>query len=189
MAPLNPEHLFEQARKLTEPDAGRPRQADLRRAISAAYYGLFHAAVTAAADLVVGANNRSTNRYELVYRSADHKSLRGLCEDVSKQTMPAKFKPYVPQGGFGFDLKAFATAVVDLQEKRHAPWGPSFLLPALMHDPCALAQRDPRRWPARNRRPVGRHRNLEIIDASDLLDRCYLRRCPKCPRERREHAR
>jgi hypothetical protein len=120
VAPLNPEHLFEQALKLTDPDAGRPRQADLRRAISTAYYGLFHAAVTAAADLVVGANNRSTSRYELVYRSADHKSLRSLCEDVSKQTMPAKFKPYAPPSGFGFDLKAFATAVVDLQEKRHA---------------------------------------------------------------------
>jgi hypothetical protein len=81
---------------------------------------LFHAAVTAAADLVVGANNRSTSRYKLVYRSPDHKSLRSMCEGVAKQTMPARFAPYVPPGGFGSDLKAFATAFVDLQEKRHA---------------------------------------------------------------------
>jgi hypothetical protein len=42
--------------------------------------------------------------------------------------------------------------------------------PLLMHDPRALAQRDPRPWPARNRRPVGRLRNLEVIDASDVLN-------------------
>jgi hypothetical protein len=34
VAPLNPEHLFEQALKLTEPGTERLRQADLRRAIS-----------------------------------------------------------------------------------------------------------------------------------------------------------
>jgi hypothetical protein len=64
--PLDPEHLFEQALKLTDPAADR--QADFRRAISAAYYGLFHAVLSAAADLFIGAGNRSTGRYELVYR-------------------------------------------------------------------------------------------------------------------------
>jgi hypothetical protein len=34
----------------------------------------------------------------------------------------------------------------------------------------ALAQRDPRRWPARDRRPVGRLGHLEVIDASDVLN-------------------
>src|SRR5215216_7618181 len=44
VAILNPEHLFDQAEKLIlSPPAGRPRQVDIRRAISAAYYGVFHA--------------------------------------------------------------------------------------------------------------------------------------------------
>ena len=42
--------------------------------------------------------------------------------------------------------------------------------PAFHHYPRALAQRDPRPWPARNRCPVGRLRNLEVIDASDVLE-------------------
>jgi hypothetical protein len=42
--------------------------------------------------------------------------------------------------------------------------------PSLHQHPRALAQRDPRRWPARNRCPVGRFRDLEIIDASDVLE-------------------
>jgi hypothetical protein len=39
LAILNPEHLFEQAEKLViPPPAGPPRQVDIRRAVSAAYY-------------------------------------------------------------------------------------------------------------------------------------------------------
>jgi hypothetical protein len=49
MPPLDPEELLEQARRL----AAEPTQADLRRAISAAYYGLFHFFLTAAADMIV----------------------------------------------------------------------------------------------------------------------------------------
>jgi hypothetical protein len=74
---MNPEHLFEQADKLIQaPAAGRPRQVDLRRGVSAAYYALFHAILAAAADLVVGTTNQSTVLYELVYRSIDHRALR-----------------------------------------------------------------------------------------------------------------
>jgi hypothetical protein len=58
MAIFNSDHLFEQADKLIVSQAGRPRQADIRRAISAAYYGLFHAIVAKAVDQFVGATNR-----------------------------------------------------------------------------------------------------------------------------------
>jgi len=43
-------------------------------------------------------------------------------------------------------------------------------LPALVHHPDALPQRDPRRWPAGDRRPIGRLRDLEVIDASDVFE-------------------
>ena len=142
MAPLNPEHLFEQALELTESAAGRPRQADLRRAISTAYYGLFHAALTAAADLFVGAANRSTGRYELVYRSVDHKWLRTLCDEATKQPVSAKLAPYVSPGGFCADLKRFATAVIDLQEQRNtADYDPSlYVTRSEAHTKVAAAQ-------------------------------------------------
>ena len=120
MAVLNPDHLFEQAdRLIAPPGGGAPRQVDLRRAISNAYYGLFHAVVTEAADDFVGSTHRQTTRYALVYRSVDHKSLRRLCEDVVKKDLPRRYSTYGPTGGFGPDLIAFSTALVDLQEKRH----------------------------------------------------------------------
>jgi hypothetical protein len=120
LATLNPEHLFDQADALAaRQKVGRPRQVDIRRSISASYYGLFHAVLTAAADLVIGQYNRSEPRYGLVYRSIDHKWLREFCRDVLRQTLPDRYRQYSPQAGFSADLKAFATAVVELQEKRH----------------------------------------------------------------------
>jgi uncharacterized protein (UPF0332 family) len=120
VAILNPDHLFEQAERLITIAAGPPRQVDIRRAISAAYYATFHATITAAVDQFIGITNRDTSRYGLVYRSVSHAWLRDLCKEVQKPTPSNKFKPYVPNNGFGNNINAFAAAVAELQEKRHA---------------------------------------------------------------------
>jgi len=93
VAILNPDHLFEQAEKLVAAQVGRPRQADIRRAISAAYYGIFHAVITKAVDQFVGVTNRDESRYGLAYRSIDHRWLRELCDEVQKPTLRSKFSP------------------------------------------------------------------------------------------------
>jgi hypothetical protein len=116
VAILEPEHLFQQAYRLVTSQPGRPRQADMRRAISAAYYGLFHAIMTAATDQFVGKKNRDRVHYGLVYRSVDHSRLRELCNQVRSRS--DRIKPYAPSGGFDPEIHAFAAATVDLQEKR-----------------------------------------------------------------------
>lgn len=119
MPVLNPGHLLEQADRLVAPPGGgAPRQADLRRAISCAYYAVFHAILTEAADDFVGRTRRDTPRYALVYRSIDHRRLKSLCEDIQKERLPNKYSNYPPTGGFGAELQKLAIAVVDLQEKR-----------------------------------------------------------------------
>jgi hypothetical protein len=120
VALLNPNHLFEQANKLIAIQVGPPRQVDVRRAISVAYYATFHATITAAADQFIGVTNRDTSRYGLVYRSVSHAWLRDLCKEVQKPTLSNKFRPHAPISGFGPNITAFAAAVVDLQEKRHS---------------------------------------------------------------------
>jgi hypothetical protein len=55
-ASSDPEELLNQAQQL----AGQPTQADLRRAVSSA---LFHFLLTAAADMIVGADKRHTLNY------------------------------------------------------------------------------------------------------------------------------
>lgn len=120
MPVLNPDHLLEQADRLLAPSGGgAPRQVDLRRAISNAYYAVFHAVVTEAADDLVGKSHRHTPRYALVYRSVAHRSLAELCKDIAKTKLPGKYSIHEPAGGFGPDLQSFAATVIQLQEKRH----------------------------------------------------------------------
>lgn len=120
MAILNPDHLFEQAEKLISPPAGRPRQVDVRRAISAAYYAIFHATITAAIDQFIGVTNRDQSRYGLAYRSVNHAWLRDLCKELQKSTLSNRFKSYSPVQGFDPNITEFAAVVVELQEKRHS---------------------------------------------------------------------
>jgi hypothetical protein len=117
LPPPDPEHLFQQANDLASKPSGR--DADLRRAISTAYYGLFHFALTATADLVVGIGNRSTERYKLVYRSIDHSRLRAVCQQCMppKPGKPQQPLPAMPPGGPGL-LAKFAAIAINLQEQR-----------------------------------------------------------------------
>jgi uncharacterized protein (UPF0332 family) len=119
--PPDPEELLQQADVL----AGKAgaNQADLRRAISAAYYAIFHFSLTAAADMVWGAASRSTPGYTLVYRSVDHKALRSLCEKLSG-TNPQDVA-IIPSSGFG-RVADFARVTANMQRQRHlADYDPS----------------------------------------------------------------
>jgi hypothetical protein len=121
VAILNPQHLLEQAERLVEPPpAGPPRQVDIRRAISSAYYAVFHAALAAAADEFIGATVRSDARYGLVYRSVDHKALAEVCTEIGRPRPSPRYVRYSPEQGFGEDIQVFASIVLDLQGKRHA---------------------------------------------------------------------
>jgi hypothetical protein len=131
VAVLNPDDLFDQAEWLLT----RPNEVDVRRAVSAAYYGLFHAVLTAAADQAVGEDFRTLRIYGFVYRSISHASLRDLCGAIKR--VPDKYKPHVPHGGFDNHLREFATALIQLYEKRQiADYDP--VAPVLRSDAVAL---------------------------------------------------
>jgi len=120
MTVLSPDHLLQQAERLAaRPPAGVSRQVDLRRAISSAYYGLFHFTLTCLADEFVGVMQRATSRYALVYRSVDHRVLKDLCLEIQRPTPSRKFVPYFPAGGFGPELGSFAASAFELYEKRN----------------------------------------------------------------------
>jgi hypothetical protein len=117
VSPPRFEDLFKQADALV----AQGRQADLRRAISAAYYGLFHFVLTEAADMVVGNADQSSARYSLVYRSVDHKRLLQL----SAQLTNPQNLPLVPPGGLGA-VADFARIAGNLHELRNrADYDPS----------------------------------------------------------------
>ncbi|MBC7586543.1 MULTISPECIES: hypothetical protein [unclassified Tardiphaga] len=115
MAIINPWQLFDQADRLIAEAGGQ--QVDLRRAVSAAYYGLFHSATIAASDFIVSKSRRNHREWSLVSRSIDHKDLRELCKALDQP--PGKYRPFIPAMGFSAELKDYARAVVELQQKRH----------------------------------------------------------------------
>ena len=80
---MDPGHLLDQAdRLLASPPSGRPRQADINRAISAAYYAAFHYLLRKAADRFAGWSS-GWPLYARVYRSIDHGAVRRSCESVA----------------------------------------------------------------------------------------------------------
>jgi len=110
--------LLEQAQHLATREAGRPRQASLRRAVSAAYYSLFHLIVDdATRQLITIARFRSA-----VARSIDHRNVRKAASGLlaaagnpqPSQRIVTHLKPPVSRG-----LCDFCSAFIDLQDRRH----------------------------------------------------------------------
>ena len=133
------------ARKLANASPKKPRQADLRRAISTAYYALFHALAKDAADMLVGVGpNRPDKAWTQAYRSLQHGDAKAACEAVRNLNFPNT-------------IKSCADAFVALQQKRHeADYDPDIrVLRANALDSIQLAEdaiRHLKSWSRRDRR-------------------------------------
>ena len=88
---------------------GRPRRADLNRAISSIYYALFHTLAANGADLLVGHTRgiRSEPAWRQAYRSLEHGKARQQCE---RKKHIAKFPGAVED---------FASLFSQIQRLRH----------------------------------------------------------------------
>lgn len=109
-----PEELLDTAGYLLRRNQNRPTQADLRRAISTAYYALFH-------FLIREACARLTTRPELRTQSArafNHRDMKMTCQAVQKSQPPA-YLGLVLGSPVTDDLKLIAEAFVLLQTTRH----------------------------------------------------------------------
>lgn len=131
MAILIPSHLLEQAERLLESRLGGRsptlvRQVDRRRAISAAYYAVFHAVLIELADKFVGRELRKSGRYTLAYRHIDHRQLEFLSNQVVRQTPEKKYQPFFPDDGFDDAIRKFASLIVGLKgDRSSADYDPS----------------------------------------------------------------
>ncbi len=113
-----------QARNLIEAGPGRPRQTNLRRAVSDCYYAVFHALTERSAKLIVSGSKREAYR-RYVRRGYSHGQVRQVCIRFrivpSLQTarrsvtanMPLNLEQVSP------DLRNLAERFIDLQELRH----------------------------------------------------------------------
>ena len=106
---LNPRDLIKESRDLVKASNGRPRQANLLRATSTAYYALFHALAGSCADLLIGGpgSSRSARAWHQVYRALEHSFCKNACVDHRKISR------------FPREIQDFANAFVSMQLKRH----------------------------------------------------------------------
>jgi hypothetical protein len=113
----DPDSLLIQAETLIK---NHKDETDLRRAVSAAYYAVFHYALRAAADLTVGVPNRGTSNYELAYCGVEHKRFKDLCNQIAGGKPSGAVLSYSPPEPEHFGHVAnFARLGPNLQEERH----------------------------------------------------------------------
>ena len=106
---MNPENLIKTARELIPVRKGKPRSANLRRAVSTAYYAMFHCLAGSCADTLIGGlrAGRGTDAWTLTYRALNHRSAKARCRDEQNLRQ------------FSEPIREFAETFARMQEQRH----------------------------------------------------------------------
>jgi hypothetical protein len=105
--------LIEQAGHLATREPKKPRQASLRRAVSTAYYALFHALLYEATHLLFP-NTPSELRHR-ASRAFSHSEIKNACSKFAKSGGISG----LTTAPIDSNLVDIATAFVDLQQARH----------------------------------------------------------------------
>jgi uncharacterized protein (UPF0332 family) len=108
--------LLEHAEGLLPQRRGRPDQAALRRAVSAAYYAAFHRLVERSTDIVAGVSAEKALRH-VIGRSFEHGSMRDLSGALLNQSLPEILVGLM--GEVPDDLRTIARDFPRLQSERH----------------------------------------------------------------------
>ena len=107
--------LLTQARLLAMHEPRRPRQASLRRAVSTAYYALFHLLIEDAVRLL-GPKKPDGLRL-LMRRAFDHREMQDVCKSFSQT--PAASVRHLLSAPLSAPMKSIARTFVELQKARH----------------------------------------------------------------------
>ena len=111
---MNPRDLVRIARQLAAGavggNRGRPRQTELRRAVSAAYYALFHTLAFSGANTLAGSSRAGRNQpaWRQAYRSLEHGHARNQC--LNRPAMSS----------FPSEIQNLGRLFVRMQNRRHS---------------------------------------------------------------------
>ena len=115
---VNPQDLIDIATQLAvglgEENRGRPKQTELSRAVSCAYYAMFHTLASCCADMMIGATSTTRRAWRQAYRALEHGRTKSRC---SNSAMMSQFPQAIQTFGAHFTL---------MQRQRHlADYDPS----------------------------------------------------------------
>lgn len=108
--------LLAQARALCGLESKKPKQASLRRSVSAAYYAIFHLLAGDAARLFVRDDSGLQSR---VVRTLGHVEMKRASGAFLKDELPESIRPDGARYQTPGDLKVVAEAFVKSQQFRH----------------------------------------------------------------------
>lgn len=160
--------LLKLARRLVRLDRKKPKQSSLRRAVSTAYYSVFHLLVREASRQA--APPAPPGLRDQVARAFDHSSMRQVCAAFSgSSTMPKGIQgllatPIEPE------LRAVAKLFVDLQTQRHDA---DYNMTAKFTRLQVLALLRNSRRTVRNWKRMGNSPNRKLFIAALLLNRLW----------------
>jgi uncharacterized protein (UPF0332 family) len=110
--------LLAQARHLCNREPKKPKQASLRRAISTAYYALFHCFIAGATATLVPSRHRSLR--PLLGRAFTHKGMADACKRlINHAANPKAMTAFMGAVTCSPALLASADAFGELQQARH----------------------------------------------------------------------
>lgn len=118
------EDLFAQAKQLATVDPKKPKQANLRRAVSAAYYAVFHFLVEEACSLILGTQHRQAGYRAVLGRGFAHATMKEACTSWGGGNLKAavvKGLPLDANGKYKIPkaIRRIAATFAELQDKRH----------------------------------------------------------------------
>lgn len=115
-----PSELLAVARFLaTTDDKPQLTDARLRRAVSTAYYALFHKVLRAAAQRFMGPGQEQRAGFTILYRSFDHRHMKIICLALRVSTLKDRYEQLLRRNSVSQAARDFAGAFASLQDVRH----------------------------------------------------------------------
>ncbi|MGD0481352.1 MAG: hypothetical protein ABSA42_14350 [Terracidiphilus sp.] len=109
--------LLEQSQFLVRREPGKPKQASLRRAVSTAYYAVFHLLAWEAANQATPTSPSGLT--VRVTRSLEHNSMKRAAQQFESGNLPDAIKPLVSSSVPAVLIEAARNFIL-LQDERHA---------------------------------------------------------------------
>src|SRR5262249_50955674 len=110
---------IQQARRLARLDPRRPQQGNLRRAVSTAYYALFHFLVDRSTRSLVGTSGGREQFRRMLARAYLHGEMASAAKTFRGGTLPATVTRVVGTLTIPTVLRNLAELFTNLQDRRH----------------------------------------------------------------------
>ena len=113
------DQLLEQAHQLATRERRRPRQGSLRRAVSAAYYALFHFLIDCSTRDLVGTTSRRAGLRSLLARAYQHGVMFLAAKNFGRGSLPLALSRPLGGAAVSLELSKVAESFTLLQDARH----------------------------------------------------------------------